>query len=142
MGNIESSSGMTIIELIVCTVIIGILASTALPLSRNFIRREKEEALKERLREIRTAVDRFRDRRRQEDPTRSEHDCYPSSLQDLVKNRVLRKIPFDPVTGKADWGIRSTTDPEQTEFSDNRNVFDVFSRSGEMSTRGTPYSSW
>ena len=142
MASTERPRGMTLIELIVCTVIIGILASTALPLSRNVIRREKEEGLKERLREIRTAIDRYRDRRRDQAPESSEHDCYPLTLQELVEGRVLRKIPVDPVTGKADWRVRSTTDPIDAEFSDNRNVFDVFSRSQERSSRGNRYSSW
>lgn len=141
MPNTEKR-GMTLIELIVCTVIIGILSATALPLSRNYIQREKEEALKEHLRTMREGIDRYRDRMRQKNPKASEADCYPQRLEDLVDERILRRIPADPMTQKPDWRTRSTTDSPETAISDGKNVFDVFSTATGTAFNGTPYSMW
>ena len=136
------TKGLTLIELIVCTVIIGILSSAAPPISRNFIRYEKEEALKTNLRDLREAIDRYRDKIRQQSPEKPEEECYPVTLQDLVEQRILRKIPRDPMTLSPDWRTRSTSDPLNSSFSDGKNVFDVFSCATGTAHDGTLYSSW
>lgn len=138
--NTSKKMGLTLIELIVCTVIIGILSSIALPLSQNLIRQKKEEALRENLQTLRRALDRFRDQVKE--PGKPETECYPKNLSELVEKRVLRRIPIDPFTGKRDWGIRSSSDPVDAQFTDEKNVFDVFSKSDRISSKGNPYSDW
>lgn len=142
MQNTDSRRGLTLIELMVCTVIIGILAGTALPLSRNFVRSQKEQALRERLRELRQGIDRYYDMMRKKNPGASENDLYPATLDDLVRARALRRIPADPLTGKADWDTRSTTDESDTLRTDGRNVFDVRSLATGTAFDGTLYSTW
>ncbi len=142
MGSINSPRGMTLIELIVCTVIIGILSATALPLSRHIVRREKEEALRENLKSLRQGIDRYHDLMRRKNPEAAEHDCYPRRLEDMVENRILRRIPNDPMTNSPKWLTRSTLDPLNASYTDGMNVFDVFSSSNEKSFDGTPYSNW
>ncbi|MFZ5949290.1 MAG: type II secretion system protein [Candidatus Rifleibacteriota bacterium] len=139
---ITEKKGLTLLELVVCTLIIGILASTALPLSKNLLRHEKEQLLRDRLREIRYAIDRFYQMKVAKIPGLSEKEAYPASLQELVENRMLRRIPIDPMTGKADWRIRSTTDEITAELTDGTNVFDVTSTSGEIGSDGQPYFQW
>lgn len=142
MANTDSRNGLTLIELIVCTVIIGILSATALPLSRNFVRREKEDALKENLKALRQGIDRYYDSMRRLKPDADEHACYPRRLEDMVENRILRRIPVDPMTNSPNWLTRSTRDSSNASFTDGTNVFDVFSSSSEKSFDGTPYSTW
>jgi len=142
MRIIESQAGLTLIELMVCTIIIGVLAGTALPLSRNFVQGKKEEALKERLRDLRQGIDRYHEVMRQKNPGLDEDALYPSRLEDLTEARILRRIPVDPMTGDAHWGTRSTTDLGNSLMTDGHNVFDVRSLATGTSFDGSAYSGW
>jgi general secretion pathway protein G len=64
--------------------------------------------------------------------------------QDLVRHvRFLRRIPVDPMTGKAEWGMRSVQDDPDASSWGGKNVFDVFSKSTSTSLDGnTKYSDW
>lgn len=134
--------GLSLIELIVCTVIIGVLSATALPLSRNFVQSEKEAALKERLRELRDGLDRYRDKVRSRHPERSEEECFPTRLEELVEERVLRRLPVDPMTGRSDWLTRSTGDAANASWTDGLNIFDVRSAATGTARDGRPYGDW
>lgn len=142
MRRIKSFSGMTLIELVVCTIIIGILAGTALPIAKHSVLRQKEALLQEHLRNIRHAIDKFYERQTQLDPEKSPNDRYPKSLEDLVAAKILRKIPLDPITGKADWITISTSDPEDILMSDQANVFDLRSAATSQAIDGSSYSVW
>ena len=137
-----NKKGLSLIELIACTVIIGILASTALPVSKNYVLRQKEEALRENLREMRKAIDYFRDRKIASQPGLQEEEYYPESLQQLVETKCLRKIPLDPFTAKTDWKTKSSTDAFDANETDQRNVFDVYSATDQKDKKGVPYSEW
>ena len=134
--------GMTLLELIVCTVIIGILSATALPVAKNFVRRQKESLLRENLKEMRKAIDRFYEKKSTAQPGLEDAQYYPVSLDELVEQRYLRRIPPDPFTEKVDWQTRSSTDAADSTISNRLNVFDVYSATTETDLKGQPYAKW
>jgi general secretion pathway protein G len=142
MANIKSHRGLTLIELIVCTLIIGILSATAMPLSKNFITSQKEAALRGNLRTMRVAIDRFYLHSQKLAQGEDMQSFYPKSLQELVDKRFLRKIPKDPFTKKRDWRVVSTTDSSDAQISDGKDVFNVFSLYDGKAKNGEFYSSW
>ncbi len=139
---ITEKSGLSLLELIVCTVIIGILSTTAVPIARNVVRQQKEELLREHLREMRKAIDRFYEKKAEKEPGLEDASYYPISLNELVEKHMLRKIPVDPFTENADWKTRSSTDPLDAEISNQQNVFDVYSASDKIDSRGQAYKNW
>lgn len=146
-------AGMTLIELIIACSILVILASAALPVARYSIVRAKESELRRDLREMKDAVDRYKDYADQQ-KIRVEvgSENYPPDLDTLVKGvqvgtaekkiRFLRKIPVDPMTGHADWGLRCVTDDPDSQSWCGKNVFDVYSKSQGTALDGTKYSDW
>jgi general secretion pathway protein G len=149
-------SGLTLIELIVAFTIMALLTTMAVPLARYKVRREKEKELRYALREIRTAIDKYKDAADMNKlgvPPKVESDNYPESLEILVegvkgagevdkKIRFLRRIPRDPFTKSIEWGLRSTKDdPTSTSFG-GQNVFDIYTKTTEKAKDGTPYSDW
>jgi general secretion pathway protein G len=147
--------GLTLIEVIVSFTILSLLTALAVPLARYKVRQEKEKELRFALREMRTAIDKYKDACDQgllEQKLGTE--CYPESLEQLVDGvkiandangrtiRFLRRIPRDPFTGAADWGLRSTSDDPQSMGWGGQNVFDVYSKTLERAPDGTPYSEW
>lgn len=139
---IRCQSGLTLIELLVCTVIIGILSMTALPLSKHFVRSQKEDVLRESLRELRDAIDRHYEKMHRRFPESPDDMKYPARLEALLESRSLRRIPIDPFTGRREWGTRSSTDPVHASYTDGLNVFDVYSLATATALDGTPYSDW
>ncbi len=148
-------SGLTLIELIVAFTILLILTTMAVPLARVKVRREKERELRYALREIRSAIDRYKDAsdRGLLGPPKLESEGYPPDLQTMVdgvkmqgtvdkKIRFLRRIPIDPMTGSADWGLRSMQDDPTSQSWGGQNVFDVYSKSMDTALDGTKYSDW
>jgi general secretion pathway protein G len=145
-------AGLTLLELIIACTLLLILASAAVPLVRITIVRSREAELRRSLREIRNAIDRYKD---MADTlafqTELGSNGYPPDLDTLVKGvtisgnrkvRFLRRIPVDPMTAKREWGMRSVQDdPDSTSWGGN-NVFDVFSTSQGTALDGTKYSNW
>jgi general secretion pathway protein G len=145
---------MTLLELILACSILMILASAALPVSRFTIRRQKEVELRRALREMRTAIDRYKDAA-DRNLIRVElgSEGYPPDLQTLVDGvnlaggpgrriRFLRQIPLDPMTGRNEWGLRCVQDEPTSQSWCGQNVFDVYSRSTGTALDGTRYSEW
>ncbi len=149
---------MTLIELIVATGILIILASAALPYARATVRSAKEAELRRDLREMRDSIDRYKDAAdKNQIRVSADSDGYPPDLETLVKGvtlatpggsqtqkriRFLRRIPVDPMTGKPDWGLRSAQDDLDSTSWGGQNVFDVYSRSNDTASDGTRYSDW
>ena len=145
---------MTLLELIIACTILIILASAALPIARYSILRNKETELRRDLREMKDAIDRYKDAA-DKNQIRVEvgSEGYPPDLETLVKGvqlgasgdkkvRFLRKIPIDPMTGQTDWGLRAVQDdPDSTSWG-GKNVFDVYSKSQATAMDGTKYSDW
>lgn len=146
--------GMTLLELIIATSILLILASAALPINRMSIKRQKEFDLREALREMRSAIDRYKDAADKNlIQVELGTEGYPKDLDVLVNGvelatakerrvRFLRRIPVDPMTGRADWGMRSVQDEPKSGSWGGQNVFDVFSRSYGTAIDGSRYADW
>jgi general secretion pathway protein G len=152
--------GFTLIELVVTVAIVGLLASAALPLAQMASRRSKESDLRASLREIRTAIDAYKDATDQ-GRVQKEADTsgYPPTLQVLVdgvedmrsanqaKIYFLRRIPRDPffpdesAPAAESWGVRSyASPPDAPQPGDD--VFDVYSLSKDKGINGVPYHDW
>jgi general secretion pathway protein G len=151
-------AGLTLIELIVAFTIMLVLTTMSVPLVRAQLRRNRERELRAALVEMRKAIDKFKDAadKNQIAPTAltPESMGYPQKLEDLVngvkgvgasadvKVKFLRRIPKDPMTNSFDWGKRSMQDDPKTTGWGGQNVFDVFTKSGEVGLDGIPYSEW
>jgi general secretion pathway protein G len=146
---------MTLVELIVSFTILALLTTMALPLARYKVRRDRERELRYAVREMRTAIDKYKDMAdlNQLGPQGVDTDNYPPTLDVLVegvtksgtvdtKVRFLRRIPKDPITGTFEWGMRSTRDETKSTSWGGQNVFDVYTKSTEKAGDGTPYSEW
>jgi len=147
--------GMTLVELIVAFTILALLSTLAVPLASYKVKRDKERDLRYALREIRGAIDRYKDASDQQKiQVKVGTDGYPADLDVLVegvtlvgnakgeKIKFLRRIPIDPMTGKAEWGKRSSLDDPKSNSWGGQNVFDVYSTSMDRARDGTPYTEW
>jgi general secretion pathway protein G len=200
-ASLTTSRGWTLIELIITLTVLSILTLGVVPIVRTVVKRQKEERLREALREMRTAIDEFhRDTVGSPCPatatvvvgtplpntppyidprsrvvisectifTADNPDRYPPELQTLVsgvsiipranlpppgtvqtapvvstqRKVYLRQIPVDPMTGEAEWELRSSYDPADSTSWGRQNVFDVRSRSRDTALNGERYSDW
>ena len=151
---LSSEAGMTLLELIIACSILVVLSSAALPVARFSILHRKEEELHRDLREMRDAIDRYKDLADQHlIRTELGTENYPPDLETLVngvqlgassdrKIRFLRKIPVDPITGRAEWGLRAVQDDPNSTSWGGKNVFDVYSKSQATAADGTRYADW
>jgi general secretion pathway protein G len=153
-----AAAGFTFIELLVVSAILLLLASAAMPLARVTIQREREIELRRALREIRTALDKYKDA---VDAgliagidVKAGSEGYPADLDTLVegvpvandasgrKLKFLRRVPMDPMTHSIEWGMRSYQDAPDAKSWGGQNVFDVYSKSGSKALDGTSYRDW
>ena len=148
--------GFTLIELIVVTVIIAILAAAAMPLAQNAIQREREIELRRGLRMLREAVDEYK-KFVDANKIKVDEDSYgyPEKLEDLIKGvtfqdknnktrlaKFLRRIPFDPINRSYEWGLRSYQDKTDATRWGGQNVWDVYCDSDKKALDGTYYRDW
>lgn len=205
----NNNAGVTLIELILTIGILLILSTAAIPMFQMTVQHRKETELRNDLREMRKAIDRYKDDADKNlIQTAVGSQNYPPDLQTLVdgvtissaqgatggisasalagasgtaqfgsagtpqmgagqpggaspfgggstsgsanqamaatanKVRYLRKIPVDPMNGKADWGLRAVQDDPDSDSWGGGNVFDVYSQSQATATDGTKYSDW
>jgi general secretion pathway protein G len=154
----DGERGLTLIELVCCGAIICVLAGAAIPVANTWIKRRKELELRQALREIRTAIDKFQwdvdhiqSMASKLNGTNDDH--YPEKLEWLyqgfdigdaagTKMKYLRRLPLDPLTGKADWALRSSKDRPGSFATDGLNIFDVHTKSKAVALDGTPYAKW
>jgi len=153
-GRCRSDAGMTLLELIIACSILLILSSAALPIAKYTVIRQKETELRRDLREMKDAIDRYKDAAdRNQIRVEIGSEGYPPDLETLVKgvqlgassdrkSRFLRKIPVDPMTGRAEWGLRAVQDDPDSRNWGGKNVFDVYSKSTGTALDGTKYSDW
>ena len=143
--------GFTLIELIVATAILLILTGLAIPLVRVTIQRERERELRYDLWMMRDAIDRYKDAAdRGAFQIKVGSEGYPPDLETLVtgvdvagkKLKFLRKIPIDPMTGQAEWGMRSMQDDPTSDSWGGQNVFDVYTKSQGTALDDSKYKDW
>jgi len=151
---VKGHRGFTLIELLVTVLVISILAGLAVPLARNSIKRQREIELRTALREIRYALDKYKDLSdRGFIMMKVDTEGYPETLQVLVdgvqlvgqvdkKMKFLRRIPMDPMTRSAEWGMRSYQDDPKSSSWGGQNVFDVYTKSEGTAFDGTKYKDW
>jgi general secretion pathway protein G len=150
--------GYTFIELIIVSSMILVLAAAIMPLTKVTMQRAREAELRRALREMRTAIDKFKDAA---DTgligtldLKAGAENYPPDLQTLVdgvtaandatgrKLKFLRRVPIDPMTRGTEWGLRSyQDDPKSTRWG-GQDVFDVHTTSEGTGLDGTKYKDW
>ena len=129
----QHERGYTLIEIIIVFTMIGILVGLALPEYKNAVRKGKEAALKEDLFQFRKLIDQYF----------SDKGRYPASLQALVDESYLRKIPADPITTMTDWTeVREEPSAEEIEPGMMFGIVDIKSSSELKALDGTPYNTW
>lgn len=144
-------AGLTLVELVIAITVLGIVASAALPVAKFEVKREKERQLRAELWEMRDAIDLYKDAADKGGfQTKADSFNYPPDLETLVngvdvmtgKVKFLRRIPVDPMTGQADWDLRSNQDDADASSWGGQAVFDVHSKSTATALDGTKYSTW
>jgi general secretion pathway protein G len=160
---LHNNRGLSLIELVVTMVILGILASMIIPSVKMTSTRVKEIELKRNLRDIRTAIDEYKkiyDRGVAENMIRvviNTPGGYPETLKVLVdgddfkgylpyKKKFLRRVPADPFhlvrAGEDAWGMRSYEDDPDSNSPGGQDVYDVYSLSEGTAIDGTKYKDW
>ena len=154
----RGDAGYTFVEIAIVAAIVAILASAIMPLAKVTTQREREIELRRNLREMRTAIDKFKDaydnQKIAPNDLPSNTDGYPPTLQILLDGvrvnndntgarlKFLRRIPMDPMTKTTEWGMRSTRDDPTSSSWGGQNVFDVHTKSDARGLDGTKYSDW
>src|ERR1051325_639379 len=155
---VRNERGYTFVEMLVVATIIMILASAIMPLAKVTAQRTREAELRRTLREMRTAIDKYKDAADLGQiggfDNKVGSEGYPPDLQTLVdgvtaqndatgrKLKFLRKIPVDPMTHGTEWGLRSYQDkPDATRWGGQK-VFDVYTTFDGKALDGTNYRDW
>ena len=146
--------GFTIVELAVVAAMIAILTAMVVPVAKYTLKRQDEIELRYQLRLMRDAIDKYK---QFSDlgliPMQLGSEGYPKDLTTLVegvtlvgqldkKQKFLRRVPIDPMTKKAEWGMRSFQDEPDTVAWGGQNIYDVFSLSDGRAIDGTHYKDW
>jgi general secretion pathway protein G len=157
-GFVGAARGFTFVELLVVSTVILVLAGAAMPLARVTMQRQREIELRRVLRELRTAMDKYKDAVDSgliaSVDVKTGSEGYPPDLQTLVdgvnragdasgaKLKFLRRIPIDPMTRSTDWGLRSYQDAADSRNWGGQNVFDAYTKSEGKALDGTIYKDW
>src|SRR5687768_326990 len=132
MTKAKSSSGFTLIEVLIVVTLVVILASVGLATYTNSTQRAREAVLKEDLFRMRDAIDQYY----------ADKNKYPQSLQDLVSDGYLREVPKDPFTDSADTWVTVPAEPDPLNNTAEPGVYNVKSGSEDSSLDGTKYADW
>lgn len=151
-------AGYSLVELLAVTVVLLVLASAVMPLAKVTVQRAREAELRRSLRDIRTAIDRYKDAADLQQIAATDlkagAEGYPPTLEVLVegvrangdasgrKLKFLRRVPMDPMTHTAEWGMRSYQDDADSTSWGGQNVYDVYTKSGGLALDGSKYVDW
>jgi general secretion pathway protein G len=155
---VRGIGGYSLVELLAVTVVLLVLASAVMPLAQVTVQRTREVELRRALREMRTAIDHFKDAADLQQiaapDLKAGAEGYPPTLEVLVegvrasgdatgrKLKFLRRVPMDPMTHSQEWGQRSYQDDADSTSWGGQNVYDVYSKSGGTALDGTKYVDW
>jgi len=161
MARRHGERGVTYLEMVATAGILLILASAILPMAKATQQKSKEIELRRALRELRGAIDEYKARCDPAIPIAGDgkklpprDPPYPQKLEDLTegvalmndvtgrKMRFLRRLPLDPMTGKAEWGLRCTRDAIDSTSWCGDDIWDVYSKSTGTALDGTKYHDW
>ena len=156
VGRGRRTLGLTYVEMLVAMTVLAVLAAVALPVARWDQKRRDEARLRITLRIMRDAIDKYKQYSDQGLIVQSDVEQlgYPRTLDELVEGvelgdpeqseeiRFLPRIPFDPMTGEAEWGLRSYQDDWDSDTWGRENVYDVYSLSDRRALDGTYYRDW
>jgi general secretion pathway protein G len=126
--------GFTLVEVIVVVVMIGILVAIIMPVYRSAVVKARESVLKENIFQIRDSISKYY----------LDKNKYPTSLDDLVMSKYLRKIPEDPIAKTHDWELVHF-EPDDMEDYDpeiSEGIIDVKSKAQGYALDGTSYNEW
>jgi len=154
----RNQRGLSYIELLVALAVLMVLASAVVPLARWDQKRREETRLRVYLQTMRDAIDQYKKYTDQGMIQQSdvEQMGYPLDLEELVEGvdigdpqspdsktiKFLQRIPVDPMTGEAEWGLRSYQDDWDSTNWGGENVYDVYSLSRGVALDGTYYEEW
>lgn len=146
---------MSLVELVVTVAILAILAGALVPITKFTVKRRNELELRRSLRMMRQAIDQYKKFCDTGVIQKSgvDSECYPPDLETLVdgvektgalgqKIKFLRRIPYDPMIKKQEWGMRSFQDDADSSSWGHENVYDVYSTSSGKALDGTEYKDW
>ena len=157
-SGLGKNNGYTFIELLIVSTMLLVLASAIMPLTKVTMQRMREAELRRDLREMRTAIDKFKDAadlgQIGATDLKAGAENYPPDLQTLVdgvsaandqtgrKLKYLRRVPIDPMTKSTEWGLRAyQDDPDSTRWG-GQDVFDVHTTSEGTALDGSKYKTW
>jgi general secretion pathway protein G len=142
----------------VVVAILAVVATAAIPLGKWNEKRRREGHLRMSLQSMRDALDTYKKYSDEGLITQTDVDQmgYPLSLEELVEGveivdpnspdaktiHLLSRIPVDPFTGEAEWGMRSYQDDFDSNSWGGENVYDVYSLSDRKALDGTYYRDW
>jgi general secretion pathway protein G len=126
------AGGWTLIELLIVMALIVVLSAVALVGYQNSVVRAREATLKDDLYKLRDAIDQYY----------ADKQKWPATLQDLVSDGYLRKVPEDPITQSAETWQVVAPESDPANPTAEGGVFDVKSGSDKLSLDGTPYAEW
>jgi general secretion pathway protein G len=154
----KTASGFTLLEMIITLAILSMVTVVTIPVARNLVRRSKEKELRRTLIELRKAIDAYKIACEQGNvgplDRKINDECYPPNLEILVEGihppnkgdmtiRFLRRIPKDPFTDRAEWGVRSVQDDPESMGGGGENVYNVYSKASGVSLDGkSQYKDW
>jgi general secretion pathway protein G len=128
----RAAAGFTLIELMVVVALISVLAGMGVVMYRNSVVRTKEAVLREDLFRMRDAIDQYY----------ADKAKYPASLEALVSDGYLRKVPTDPITNSSETWVTVPSEPDPGDPTAEVGIFDVKSGAEGTSIDGSSYADW
>ncbi len=155
----RGAAGLTVVEMLAALAIVMILATMAIPIKRWDDKRRREAELRDDLQVLRQAIDRYNEYVQKGMIVQKDVDQmgYPRTIEELAEGVEItdpgasrtRKviflqqgIPVDPMTSKAEWGLRSYQDDWGSDAWGGQNVFDVYSLAEGTALDGSKYRDW